>query len=88
MTRNTNTELAGRFKPRCRFDRAYLRQSAPPSVRPKFFGLIGLEKVCSTQSFPSDHWGIKVHFDILVNDGSQPTSSSFDLNASKRQKIE
>ncbi|XP_026275618.1 tyrosyl-DNA phosphodiesterase 2-like isoform X2 [Frankliniella occidentalis] len=70
MTRNTNTEMAGRFKPRCRFDRVYLRQSFPPAVKPKYFGLIGLQKVMGTQSFPSDHWGIKVHFDILDQDDS------------------
>ncbi|KAK3925650.1 Tyrosyl-DNA phosphodiesterase 2 [Frankliniella fusca] len=68
MTRNTNTELSGRFKPRCRFDRVYLRQSIPQAVKPKYFGLIGLQKVVGTQSYPSDHWGIMVHFDILDQD--------------------
>lgn len=91
MTRNTNTEMSGRFKPRCRFDRTYLRQAEPPCVRPKFFGLIGLEKVAGTQSFPSDHWGIKVHFDILLREEGKSASSastSSDFNVSKRQKIE
>lgn len=84
MTRNTNTELPGRFKPRRRFDRAYLRQSLPSTLRPKFFGLIGLEKISGTQSFPSDHWGIMVHFDILDPSNQSSTASS----PHKRQKVD
>ena len=58
LTRNTNLEWSGKWKPRCRFDRVYIRRSE--SVVPEQFGLIGLEKVEGTQSFPSDHWGIRI----------------------------
>ena len=61
--RNTNLEMPGRFKPRLRFDRVYLRDSG--RVIPEHFGLVGLEKVTGTQSFPSDHWGIQVYFSIV-----------------------
>lgn len=88
MTRNTNTEFAGRFKPRCRFDRAYLRQTSPQSVRPKFFGLIGLQKVFGTQSFPSDHWGIMVHFDVIVNHPTSSSPSSTSPPPNKKVKVE
>ncbi|XP_043238148.1 tyrosyl-DNA phosphodiesterase 2-like [Amphibalanus amphitrite] len=60
--RNTNKEMPGRFKPRLRFDRVYLRDAG--RVTPVHFGLVGLEKVTDTQSFPSDHWGIQVYFSI------------------------
>ncbi|KAJ8874106.1 hypothetical protein PR048_024947 [Dryococelus australis] len=64
MVRNTNKEIGTRFKPRCRFDRLYLRHSHPQRVRPAHFGLVGIEKVSGTQSFPSDHWGLQVFFEI------------------------
>jgi len=58
MTRNTNLEWAGKFKPKCRFDRFYLKQSTSFSAHAEHFGLIGLQKIHGTNSFPSDHWGI------------------------------
>lgn len=61
LTRNSNLEWAGKWKPRCRFDRVYLRSNDSRSVEADQFGLIGLEKVEGTQSFPSDHWGIRVN---------------------------
>jgi tyrosyl-DNA phosphodiesterase 2 len=64
MTRNTNKEFPGRFKPRCRFDRVYLRDSAPRRAKPEHFGLFGIEKVRGTQSFPSDHWGLLTAFTV------------------------
>jgi tyrosyl-DNA phosphodiesterase 2 len=64
MVRNCNKELPGRFRPRCRFDRAYIRHSHPKRVVPVHFGLVGIEKVTSTQCFPSDHWGLHIHFKI------------------------
>ncbi|XP_049857278.1 tyrosyl-DNA phosphodiesterase 2-like isoform X1 [Schistocerca gregaria] len=64
MLRNTNVEFPGKYKPRFRFDRLYLRNSHQKSVVPQFFGLVGIEKVTRTQSYPSDHWGIQVHFTI------------------------
>jgi len=60
LTRNTNLEWAGKWKPRCRFDRVYVRPSGSGNMRADQFGLLGLEKVEGTQSFPSDHWGVRV----------------------------
>ncbi|PSN48789.1 Tyrosyl-DNA phosphodiesterase 2 [Blattella germanica] len=64
MIRNMNKEMPGKFKPRFRFDRAYLRNSHPKKVTPVHFGLVGIEKVLNTQCFPSDHWGLHIHFNI------------------------
>ncbi|XP_067004501.2 tyrosyl-DNA phosphodiesterase 2 isoform X3 [Anabrus simplex] len=62
--RNTNKSVPGKFKPRCRFDRIYIRHAHPRAVVPMHFGLIGIQKIINTQSFPSDHWGIQVFFNI------------------------
>ncbi|XP_057370776.1 tyrosyl-DNA phosphodiesterase 2-like [Daphnia carinata] len=62
--RNTNKEFPGQFKPRCRFDRIFLRPSTSNSAVPKFFGLIGLQKISGYQCFPSDHWGLLADFDV------------------------
>nr|CAD7569763.1 unnamed protein product [Timema californicum] len=64
MLRNSNKEFPNRFKPRSRFDRIYLRHSHPQRVVPVHFGLLGIEKVSGTQTFPSDHWGLRVFFNI------------------------
>ncbi|XP_046400306.1 tyrosyl-DNA phosphodiesterase 2-like isoform X2 [Ischnura elegans] len=61
------------FWPRMRFDRAYIKYSLMREVVPQHFGLLGLQKVAGTQSFPSDHWGIRVWFD---NRRSQTKSAS------------
>jgi len=60
MQRNSNLEWAGKFKPKCRFDRVYLKDSQPSKVKAKTFGLIGLQRITGAQSFPSDHWGISI----------------------------
>ena len=57
-------QMPGRFKPRCRFDRVYLRDSHPKRVTEEHFGLFGLEKIRQGQRFPSDHWGILVAFTL------------------------
>lgn len=60
MMRNTNLQANfGKFRPRCRFDRIYLRDSSPSTVTATQFGLIGLQKITDTQAFPSDHWGLR-----------------------------
>lgn len=60
MMRNTNLQANfGKFRPRCRFDRIYLRDSSPSTVTASQFGLIGLQKITDTQAFPSDHWGLR-----------------------------
>ena len=51
---------------RCRFDRIYLRHCTPePKLKPVYFELIGLERLKTCRRFPSDHWGLLAHFDIL-----------------------
>ncbi|XP_064488702.1 tyrosyl-DNA phosphodiesterase 2-like [Ornithodoros turicata] len=62
LTRNDNLIWNARFKPRCRFDRVYLRRSKPARITPAFFGLIGLERLKPHTCFPSDHWGLLCHF--------------------------
>lgn len=61
--RNTNKSVPGNFKPRFRFDRVFCRPATSHSAIPKFFGLIGLQKIAGYQCFPSDHWGLLVDFD-------------------------
>lgn len=55
--RNTNKQMSGTYKPRCRFDRVYFRPATSKAAQwvaiPKFFGLIGLQKIASYQCFPS-----------------------------------
>ena len=53
-------EVEGKWKPRCWFDRLYVRPSQTENLLADQFGLIGPEKVEGTQSFPSDHWGIRL----------------------------
>ena len=62
--RNNNLQMGGKFKPRCRFDRVYFRQSAAKDITAEHFGLCGIEKVAGMQCFPSDHWGMYCIFDI------------------------
>lgn len=64
LTRNDNLLFNGKFKPRCRFDRVYFRGSSPSKLMPKFFGLIGLERLLPHRCFPSDHWGVLCHFEV------------------------
>ncbi|XP_023321755.1 tyrosyl-DNA phosphodiesterase 2-like [Eurytemora carolleeae] len=71
ISRNTNLEWPGKFKPRCRFDRIYLKPCSGFSAAPKHFGLIGLQKVSGTQSYPSDHWGLLLKLS-LNQDGNKP----------------
>lgn len=65
--RNTNLQMSGKFKPRCRFDRVYFRTSTDKEITAEHFGLCGIEKVPGMQCFPSDHWGIYCIFDIKTN---------------------
>ncbi|XP_071545260.1 tyrosyl-DNA phosphodiesterase 2-like isoform X2 [Panulirus ornatus] len=82
--RNTNRNMPGHFKPRLRFDRVYMKPAIPPVITPKHFGLLGLEKAPGTQSFPSDHWGIIVHFEVVGKQaGNFKTSSSSGGSSSK-----
>jgi len=56
LQRNSNKEMPGK----CRFDRVYIRPSENSNLVAEQFGLIGLQKVEGTQSFPSDHWGVRL----------------------------
>ncbi|PRD23060.1 UNVERIFIED_CONTAM: Tdp2 [Trichonephila clavipes] len=64
MTRNDNLIINGKFKPRCRFDRAYVHHASPRQLNPVYFGLIGLERLYPHRCFPSDHWGLMCHFEM------------------------
>ncbi|XP_013407946.1 tyrosyl-DNA phosphodiesterase 2-like [Lingula anatina] len=64
LTRNDNLEWQARFRPKCRFDRLYIRHSTPRTqLKPVYFELTGLERIPGCRRFPSDHWGILAHFD-------------------------
>lgn len=74
MFRNDNKVFPGKFKPKLRFDRLYIRGAKPPTVEPVYFELVGLERVARCGKFPSDHWGLLTHFNILSkvkNDASK-----------------
>ena len=62
MTRNDNLSNWPKFKPRCRFDRLYVRQTKS-NVKAVYFELVGLERLKSCGRFPSDHWGLLTHLD-------------------------
>ncbi|XP_063407227.1 uncharacterized protein LOC134690971 isoform X2 [Mytilus trossulus] len=67
---NTNLQLAENqdFKPKIRFDRIYMRHPKTDNViSPVSFQLIGKEIIPTCGLFPSDHWGLLVHFDININ---------------------
>lgn len=65
MSRNDNKGFEGKFRPKCRFDRIYLRHPKKgTSIKPVYFELVGLERIPKCQRFASDHWGLLIHFDI------------------------
>lgn len=49
-------------KPKCRFDRVYVRFSRPPRLVPASFSLTGQERLQRQDCFPSDHWGLVCGF--------------------------
>lgn len=64
--RNDNLGHEGKWRTKLRFDRLYLRQCASSArLKPVYFELVGLHRISGVQRFPSDHWGILMHFDIL-----------------------
>ncbi|XP_066938800.1 tyrosyl-DNA phosphodiesterase 2-like isoform X4 [Macrobrachium rosenbergii] len=63
MAENTNKQIPS--KPKCRFDRLYIKKSSLAHIIPDEFRLIGKEKVPGMPCFPSDHWGIFVRFKVL-----------------------
>lgn len=65
MQRNDNLEMPGKFKPRLRFDRLYMRHSEPKTIHPEYFELCGLERLKPSRRFCSDHWALLIHFNIL-----------------------
>lgn len=68
VTANDNLDwTSGRFKPKIRFDRLFLRPAAghASNLSIRSFELIGKERLPSCDRFPSDHWGIMCDFDIL-----------------------
>ncbi|CAD5123336.1 DgyrCDS11692 [Dimorphilus gyrociliatus] len=63
---NSNLEMEGRFCPRFRFDRMYIKQDRRRAkLRPVYFELSGIEKIPPpVNRYCSDHWAILGHFDI------------------------
>lgn len=64
--RNDNLEWSNKFKPKCRFDRLYIRHPEKKVMKPEYFELVGIERLKSCQRFCSDHWGLLTHFNILA----------------------
>eukprot|EP00922_Rhytidocystis_sp_ex-Travisia-forbesii_P019519 GHVS01028877.1.p1 GENE.GHVS01028877.1~~GHVS01028877.1.p1 ORF type:complete len:385 (-),score=18.17 GHVS01028877.1:552-1706(-) len=69
--KNTNKEMTGNFKPRCRFDRLYVYHDAERAAdvdkalegwKPISMKLVGTEKLDSCDMFASDHFGLDVVF--------------------------
>lgn len=59
MSVNDNLDFGGeQAKPKCRFDRVYVRPSQPPGLVPASFLLTGKERLRPGGCFPSDHWGL------------------------------
>jgi len=65
LLRNNNLQMPGKFQPRCRFDRMYVRHAEPKVVKVEYFELCGIERLKSCQRFCSDHWGLLAHLNIL-----------------------
>ena len=65
MLRNDNLDANfGKFKPRLRFDRVFVRKTSPVRVEIAQFGLIGIERLKPYVCFPSDHWGMITSYQI------------------------
>ncbi|XP_025935555.1 tyrosyl-DNA phosphodiesterase 2 [Apteryx rowi] len=63
---NSNTNLDAAYKCKLRFDRIYFRPAAEGGhIIPRSMDLIGLEKL-DCGKFPSDHWGLLCHFDVIL----------------------
>lgn len=61
---NDNKQMSGGGKPRCRFDRIYIRSSEKKDIVPSSFHLAGIERAKGCSRFPSDHWAISCVFHI------------------------
>ena len=68
LMRNDNLEWEKKYKPRCRFDRLFIRHPTDTAaqLKPVYFELVGIERIKGCGRFPSDHWGILAHFDKVV----------------------
>lgn len=52
------SQLNGRYRPKMRFDRIYLRRSVNKDVEPEFVTLLGTQRLKNAYDFPSDHFGL------------------------------
>ncbi|KFD62168.1 hypothetical protein M514_09984 [Trichuris suis] len=68
-TKNDNIAskgVAGKsYRPRCRFDRIYMKHSTPRLMTPTEFKLVGKRVIRSSLCYPSDHFGILCCFQLL-----------------------
>ncbi|XP_033744259.1 tyrosyl-DNA phosphodiesterase 2-like [Pecten maximus] len=65
MSRNDNKLFLVKFKPKLRFDRLYIRGAEPPVIDPVYMELVGIERVAKCGKYPSDHWGLLTHYNII-----------------------
>ncbi|XP_077990781.1 tyrosyl-DNA phosphodiesterase 2-like [Glandiceps talaboti] len=65
ISKNDNLDWRFKNKPKCRFDRLFMRQSSEsPKLHPQNFRFVGTERLASCGRFPSDHWGILCEFKV------------------------
>lgn len=84
MVYNDNLQANfGRYRPRCRFDRIYYRDSKPSQFVPVNLNLLGLKRLTPHVCFPSDHWGLLAHFQPK-NPQTLPQPSTSSANGSEK----
>ncbi|CAH1251047.1 TDP2 [Branchiostoma lanceolatum] len=62
VTKNDNLDWDLPFRPKCRFDRVYVRSSHPDQLAPENITFVGTDRLEGCGRFPSDHWGLLCKF--------------------------
>ncbi len=61
-------KVHGQQKPKMRLDRLYIRYcQTGVQIKPIYFELVGTEKLEACDDFPSDHYGILCHFNMVAD---------------------
>ncbi|KAI8488822.1 Tyrosyl-DNA phosphodiesterase 2 [Branchiostoma belcheri] len=91
LTKNDNLDWSFKFRPKCRFDRVYVRSSRPDQLVPENIKFIGTDRLEGCGRFPSDHWGLLCKF-VKPNSNerqqrqAEPTDYNKTGNPAKRAK--
>eukprot|EP00058_Branchiostoma_floridae_P008356 XP_002593844.1 hypothetical protein BRAFLDRAFT_75696 [Branchiostoma floridae] len=62
VSKNDNLDWQLKFRPKCRFDRVYVRSSRPDQLAPESIKFVGTDRLEGCRRFPSDHWGLLCKF--------------------------